>query len=497
MSKRIKKEAEACGGALRILLSRSAYTVVVNTAADTATASLDDSVQLIMRIKPPVPAEIATTTQLSVVYTADDECTTVFCHMIAPDSAVKRVTYRGDGELEYGCYETHQVRYNRTGEITHVYVCVVNTQTSAAVTASLKLQTQLDMKLYWLPRESRMMPLRWFPPDLDPAEHGLRLDTRSVPQRTPLWFKLRGDVSGSKTVRYTGFFVTPSGATEFDSVAKARMRLGTLSEDKAMLCYLHVYPGRVFLEVGWCPVAGGPTGWGASPDGIIEDLQMTWARVPDHVRAQYSETERAAIDITHGACEFKTSRLKEGMESYFYPQLYMEMMALNTVWCDVLRYRPERQWSDASGRYTYLDRGAVFRVYRDRTLEQQLVRLWKRAHNNAHSLWTTVSEPEYVEMRAVFKKMASDAVPEPVLIDAAQDAVLADQLARYDTYQYNTQRRMRETHDESAVFVDPFEHVTQRAVELQQRQQDMSVADVKHYIVSQIEAYAGILKEFL
>jgi hypothetical protein len=459
----------------------------------------EEDTNVIVRLKPPVSRSQAQKTQLCITYIGDAAVevthTTIFCAMLMPsiEAVRKHVVYRGQGELEYECYETHQLRLNQSNEITHVYVSVFNAQTSAAVTAPLKLQTRIDMKLHWLPNECRMMPLRWFPPDLDPAEHGLRVDTRSVPQRTPLWFKLRGDVSGSKTVRYTGFFVTDGPDKGFDNIAKARMRLGTLSEDKAMLSYLHVYPHRTFLEVGWCPLASGPTGWGASPDGIIEDTLFGWHCVPDYIKMQYSEEEQARMDVRYGACEFKTSRLKEGMESYFYPQLYMEMMALNTVWCDVVRYKPERVWNDANGNYQYMDRGSVFRVYRDRTIEHQLIKLWKHAHNNAHALWKTIAEDEYVQMRDTFKRFAATAAPEPVTIDASQDNVLAERLARYDTYQYKMQQRMCES-TVMQVNSDSFEFVTANALEIQMQQHTLSASELSKRVVSQIEQYTIILK---
>jgi hypothetical protein len=55
----------------------------------------------------------------------------------------------------------------------------------------------------------------------------------------------------------------------------ADMRLGRLSEDKIVLCYLMHYDKRRFSECGYYHHPKNPDEWGASPDGIIHDESLT------------------------------------------------------------------------------------------------------------------------------------------------------------------------------------------------------------------------------
>src|SRR6185369_15745290 len=98
------------------------------------------------------------------------------------------------------------------------------------------------------------------------------------------------------------------------------------------------------------------------------------------------------VKIESGACEFKTSRTKVALEPYFIPQMYMEMISLNVVWCDLIRYRPTSVHTPDNG-YVTQHTAHVYRIYRNQALEADLVRLWKRAHANVQQLQDIVQEP--------------------------------------------------------------------------------------------------------
>jgi hypothetical protein len=279
------------------------------------------------------------------------------------------------------------------------------------------LQAQVDMKSVFLNSifatvdANRVVFLKWFPPDVDPSVYGIKIDPREIPQRCPLWFKLRGEVSGSKAYVLIGYFADRQNNQPFSAFAKSAMRLGTLSEDLVMIGYLNAYPKRIFYEVGWVPIESKKS-WGASPDGIIVDPEMSWDKVPSDVAKNYS---KSGIDITHGACEFKTSRTKLGMEAYFYPQLYMEMIALNVVWADLIRYRPERIYDQNTKVWTYKDVAHVYRVYRDKPTETLLMELWARAQTNFSKLKDIVQEEAYARLRLYFDRKAEETEPTDVI----------------------------------------------------------------------------------
>jgi hypothetical protein len=341
-----------------------------------------------------------------------------------------RVTLMAD-VLEYEAFDTHAVQLVQGSEhqphhIQRFYLGVDNNavEPDPATGQLMLLQPSVSMRAFLSEATgARFHGLSWFPPDVDPAQYGCkRFDTRIVPQRSPLWFKLRGDVSGSKAYVLLGFWV-PTRAEDptynffapapTPSVfAQSAMRLGALMEDRHVLMYLGAFPERHLYEVGWCPAgAGYPVGWGASPDARVVDnaVTMGWddPQIPAHIRAQWEQQHEKGIIIeppTHGACEFKTSRSKTDMEAYFYAQIYMEMIALRVVWCDLVRYN------------CYQERAHVYRIWRDRDVETRLVALWKRAHAKAHALQDLVhGDAAFREMRARFYKDAREAQPYRVI----------------------------------------------------------------------------------
>lgn len=368
-----------------------------------------DSIDYAVYFRPHLTYAQACDLQLSVSYCGQSTTPNkvLFQHTVMPATHSPLVLRAN--ELEYLCSDTHQLQVHGQGDerqVIALYLTLCNNSISTNGGAlDLLLQPHVSMKSHLSGAfgADRYRTLAWFPPDVDPTLWGLRIDARSIPQRSPLWFKLRGPVSGSKAYQLLGFFM--NAPKRFNAFAKSAMRLGTLCEDVATTAYLVTFPERAFQEVGWCAAPHGPAGWGASPDGMLIDTTMTWDKVPDEVRADYAGREDA-FDITHGACEFKTSRTKLCCEAYFLAQVYMEMIALDVVWCDLVRYRPLRAWDPDTSKWSYRDVAHVYRVWRRRDLEARLMELWKRASSSSTNNSRVQDEPPFVQMRGELEHMA-------------------------------------------------------------------------------------------
>jgi len=400
-----------------------------------------DSADYIITFKPPIHRERAARVYVGAEYVgrARVERTVVFGRTLQPtrkDAAFEHLVYRSN-DLEYMCYETHQLRID-DDQIYAMHVRIVNVTVRQDARFDLVLRADIDLGMRVMPEllQSSMQTLKWFPPDVDPAHWGLRIDPRAIPQRTPLWFSLRG-AGGSKAYKLLGYFV-PKDATSvddgssFSAVARLRMRRGTYSENEALFVYSLLYPARALDEVGWCPAPKGyPIGWGASPDMGVRDPSLTWDNVPESIAKHYDAEERAKYDITRGGLEIKTGNNTD-MGDYYYPQNYMEMIALGAIWIDTLRFRPVRYWNAERRAWDIEDQACVYRVWRHPPTEEMLMTLWKRSLNNAHVLGRTVQEEPHVDARKHFRRLAAAATKEPTAtFEAATHPQYVETVRRY------------------------------------------------------------------
>jgi hypothetical protein len=433
-----------------------------------------DNMSFVIHFRPALSEAQAAAAELRATYVGDKEVAggpLVFARAVRPaDAPCIWLTLR-PGELEYLCFETHQLRAGQVaGTFSALYVTLENTQCEQG---PLHLGPQLDMHLFCMPQ---LLPgstfLRWFPPDVDPKQWGLQIDARKIPQRTPLWFKMRAEVSGTVAVKRTGFFANEQKMTSFN---RSAMRLGSQSEDLILLSLLEkCYEHRHFSEIGTCAVAGRP-GWGASPDGMLCDDTMTWAALPPG-SVGHAETG-VAWDVKLGACEFKTSRTKLVMEPYFYPQLYMEMMALGVLWAELVRYRPSRTW--ANGEWEYQDVCHVYRVYRETELEAKFVRTWADSDPNHNA-------EAKAELRAELTRLAEDARPVAVI-----DATGSPMLARYRAHRAQLLRQQA-VHPTATPPPDWWLAIETRTAQLAAQLKN-GVAIDKRVVAAQIKAYANLL----
>lgn len=277
-----------------------------------------------------------------------------------------------------------------------------------------KIEPAVDMTLHYLPQKfgARFKRIPYFPYDVDPTKYGIKVDTRKVAQRTPMWFKIRGDVSGSICPKFVGFWVPtkeedPNWSIDakvvFSARAKASMRMGRFSEENAFMLMLLNTEHIVVELVGWCDAPKPfPHGWGASPDGLLHDPTMTWDRVPDSIK---QHLDCAAFDPSRGALEIKSSTKSLDMEAYFYPQVYMEMIATETCWCDLVRYRKTTE--QRQGKWIQHHHARIYRIFRHGPTEETLVALFKRSAANKSKLQSIIQEGAYCQMRDYLKKLAT------------------------------------------------------------------------------------------
>ncbi len=328
----------------------------------------------------------------------------------------------------YWTFETHSIMLDeKETSIYGMYIELENTGTK-----TVKIEPAIDMSVTWLTRtftDKRFTSLPFFPPDIDPAEYNLKIDVRKIAQKTPLWFKLRGDVTGTKMYTLIGFWVptkekdptwTFDGEKVFDAFSRENMRFGSQSEDYAIMMLLLFRPNISIELVGCCPAPPPyPSNWNASPDALIFDPNMSWAEIPETTSAQY--TLEDGFDPRQGVMEIKSSKTKLNMAAYFYPQIYMEMITTKRIWTDLVRYR-RTSVNNGDGTWSYKHVARIYRVYRHKKTEETIVRLGKMAYANRATLQTLVhTNPEYIAIRHYFEELAEQATYVEITLDDCRD----------------------------------------------------------------------------
>ena len=307
----------------------------------------EESMDFCIHFRPPLSRNAAAQVRVGVVYVGDKiqrSRSPYLCFLpVLPEEGGEKYSLLPN-YLDYELFETHQLRtYGTKGQtIGSMYLTFENNMTRPDHAVGVFIELKVDMTLKMLPQLLPGEFLMWFPPDVDPAEYGIKVDPRLIPQRTKLWFKMRG-ISGTKAYTLLGFWVGKD--SKFGSQQRAIMRLGSLSEDYALLCYFSKFDSCRFQEMGWCPAPARkyPDGWGASPDGLFIDQQMKWSDVPEATKDFYRPE---GFNIHRGVCEIKTSETNTSMSAYYIPQMYMEMIALESVWADLLRFHHHREFEN-------------------------------------------------------------------------------------------------------------------------------------------------------
>lgn len=353
----------------------------------------------------------------------------IFSTMVMPDRYFETVEY---ADWRYLIFETHQliterpIAGNGTSDenisISGLFIQLVNVDTSASL-SNPRIQPAVDMALSWF--EQVMGPERFndtifFPYDIDPAKYNIKVDLSTIPQRTPLWFKARG-FGGTKAYRALGFYVPTAeedggwtfdgGDTKpMDAFQKSRMRFGALAEDEASVLYMLARPQVKISMWGWCktpPSMKLPTSWGCSPDGTVYDPSMSAAKIPESIWSLLSDTEKG-WDVCKGALEIKSSKNSLKFNAYYLPQVYMEMICTETLWCDLIRYSPKRI-TDMQGRWVTKHVARVYRVYRHKPTEEKMIQLWKYALDHKKQLQEIVfKDAAFIEFRKYLETVAEN-----------------------------------------------------------------------------------------
>ena len=310
-----------------------------------------------------------------------------------------------EDKFYYRVLDTHALRLDENGEtFSSIEFTLHNTQLVSNDNTPI-LQVITDI----MPWFNAMIPGRvvgqpFYPVDPTVMEALTSVKSQDVPQRTPYWFKLRGIVTGSKGYKLCGYF---PGQSKFTAIALKRMRFGTLREDFVCYAYVNSVPYCYTVHLlGLVPYVDRP-GWGASPDGLIVNTEMTWDQVPAATRAEYEGTP--GIDIKRGALEIKCSQADCNMRDYYYPQIYLEMMSLGAVWTDVVRYS-EKRASDGAGTWSTKRECRVYRIYREKEWEDRivnciLVALKQRDDETREKLYKT---RRFTTLRADLRKKAQE-----------------------------------------------------------------------------------------
>lgn len=420
-----------------------------------------------------------------------DNCV-IFSQYVFPNNVQPEYLEIQEEELNYILFPTHQLHVNRKDEtVTKLFISLVDRTTDTRELIVLEPLVDVHANTQLFP-PAQYKFLNWFPCNVDPAMYGLRIDPRTIPQRTPLWFKLRGEVTGTKAYTLLGFWV-PTKSQEpnwsffkpgtFTPFAKAAMRLGSLSEDAALLTYFSHFKDRKFEEVGWCGAPSPlPKSWGASPDGLIHlsassnGLDSLQSHLAEAGATTTTFPQSPTPEGGRGALEIKTSRSKLTMEAYFYPQIYMEMIVLNVQWTDLIRYQPGN--------------GAnVYHVKRDAKIEDELIRLWKYAYANAHRLQDLILEPQFRKMRDYFEQEARNAMP---LVFIPEPTEL---LNAYNAFK---SKLLQPVPPPPNLCNDPTEVLVQNALHIQKSVKNKRhKTDVAKLLVEQIEECGRLLKETL
>lgn len=328
----------------------------------------------------------------------------------------------------YCVFPSHALRYDplKQGHINQILFNIQNMQMrgdnpSPVIVLDVDFGLELFPKLF----PNRFFGLSYVPPTI--SLETLNIDASQVPQRIPLWFKLRGSVSGSTIPSLLGYYTPgPNDSAKkheqfqnewihgkkFTGWQAVNLRFGKSREWNIVMAYLTHYSQRSFSEVGYVTHPENPNEWGASPDGILTDPSVTWEDLPDETKEQFKPKDFKR-GLTKGAAEFKASRFDCKFRGTHIPQLMWEMMSLSVAWGDLVRYS-EVSKRLPNGNFGLVKTCKSIRFYRDRSKERRLMELVAQAKEikdsgDINKFLTLVRSPPYVEMRKDFDSLALQA----------------------------------------------------------------------------------------
>lgn len=348
----------------------------------------------------------------------------VSLNLYPDDSKKEYIVLKSD--CKYIVFDTHALRLDPHNDdnVQCVEFTIHNTQISERDnTPILQLLPSITPFMEQnTPKGGKFVDLSYYPADPDVMDTLQDIDCSMVPQRTPYWFKVRGAVTGSKAYKLCGFFQRSSA--NFDEAALKRMRFGRIMEDYICLSYI-IAQGVTVSMCGFVPYNSEHT-WGCSPDGKVHDAKMSWdnSSIPLYTKNDYSH-----LDIRFGALEIKASRSDCSMKDYYYPQIYLEMMTLETAWVDVVRYSEMRI---SNGQMWRTERKIrIYRVYRHKPTEHIITKCIKNGLEKGQSVY---NNKEFIKLRSYLRDLANAAQYKEI----TPSDKLYEQYTEYITSKQNT-----------------------------------------------------------
>lgn len=372
---------------------------------------------------PSMPKSVAQQTNLRVIHLPSRTCNCTLLMLPLDSAHVQKCALTKD--LKFIACATHALQldtqHGKESCIIRVFLMLNNVQLSNPHSPPI-LQPCIDYRYFFNSHfeKGRYTGLPYFPPDpnLDVKLLGeIGIDASQIPQRIPMWFKLRDAITSSKVSKLLGEFAPRLGsveATQFNFFAsepasgwrELTMRLGRLREPVQIACLLQQYPNLRFEEVGY---VHHPTriGRGASPDGILYDTNQTWEALPASTRDFYQKD--TSINVKRGVVEFKASPNDCEFRANHIGQCLWEMMCANVVWCNLVRYQESWARDNETQRYHGKSTCKVIRVYRYEPLETKLIQHVEQAHalvNNPQAFLKLIWSPSFVALREEFAALA-------------------------------------------------------------------------------------------
>jgi hypothetical protein len=193
MSKRIRQtnflRKPLCSGTIEVeVIGNDSHVAKQFGSADAVFEKDASSIDFAIYFRPALTRAEAERVHVNVYYTG--RWTTPNNHLFGQSVLPVAVGGSGDGqeillgeELRYTVLPTHQLKWSRNGQLIEaVYWTLENNLVTHNTQNTLQLELHVEDKPFLKSVfGERVRHLTWFPPDTEPAAHGLAIDPRNMP----------------------------------------------------------------------------------------------------------------------------------------------------------------------------------------------------------------------------------------------------------------------------------------------------------------------------